>query len=1432
VRGLELQTKRRDLFATVRTEGALLPADFLTRISEGDRNVEGLTPEAYHLIPGEKINEAINRSWNRLLGAWTSFCSSMEKTTDNDPATSVTRERWLLPLFQELGYGRLQTSKAVEIDGKLYPISHTWQRTPIHLVGRRVSLDKPSAGVAGAARSSPHSLLQEFLNRSADHLWGFVSNGRQLRILRDNISFTRQAYVQFDLESMMDGEVYADFVILWLICHQSRVEAERPEQCFLEKWSKSAQEQGTRVLDQLRVGVEEAITALGRGFLGCPANTSLRENLKSGGLTTQDFYRQLLRTVYRLLFLFVAEDRDLLLDPQATSEAKDRYRRFYSITKLRRFAERRRGTKHVDIWRGATLIFCKLGDEHGCPELGLPPLDSFLWSDEAAPAIDGCDIENRYLLDAVRALTFTTDRNVRRAVDYRNLGTEELGSIYESLLELQPVLNGDAGSFGLTTTPGHERKTTGSYYTPATLINCLLDSALDPVLDKAVKAEKPETAILNLKICDPACGSGHFLIAAAHRVAKRLASVRTGDEEPSPESVRTALRDVIGKCVYGVDINPMAVELCKVSLWMEALEPGKPLSFLEHRIQCGNSLLGTTPALLKEGIPDEAFEPIEGDDAGFCREYKRLNRTEHEKQQSLFGLKSEPWERLGDLASGIMSLAEIDDATIEGIRLKQEYYEELVRSSGYLYGQLWADAWVASFVWKKAYDSGLSYPMTEEIFRKIEQSPYFVPGWIRDEIERLADQYCFFHWHLAFPDVFGIPSPNEEPENEHTGWSGGFDVVLGNPPWERIKLQEKEWFAERRPDIANAPNAAARRRMIDDLRTEDPELHKEFLESRRQAEGESHLIRNSGRYPLCGLGDVNTFAVFAELKRNLIKDTGRLGCIVPLGIATSDTTKFFFQSLTTSQCLVSLYGFENEEHIFPAIDHRNTFGLLTISGGKNGRAEADLFFYGRQTADLLDTFRHFSLSSEDIALINPNTKTCPVFRNNRDAEIIKEIYQKVPVLLGDGPPAKNPWSISFLRMIDMTNDSHLFRTRGQLEGNGWNLNGNVFTKAEDSYLPLHEAKMLHYFDHRFGTYEGQTEAQARQGKLPELNDEQHFDPTFPAMPRYWVKQQDVVDSVAQVPRPLIRAFRNNDEQNALQMLANWYVGDCLNKLEPLNSSFSFFPPGSSHLPWAENKKNRTANMKLAALLPLSEKDLEIFSQAATGIDCAGLLIERRTPRWLLGWRDITNATNERSAIFSCLPLVGVGNNAPLMVLPVDNAQEAHCLTSCLSSFPFDYVTRANLGGTHLNFFALKQLPVLSPETFGQQSPWDKTLSLSEWLRSRALELTYTVWDLAAFAEDLGYSGPPFRWDSERRFLMRCELDAAFFHLYGIRRDDVEYIMETFPTVKQRDERRHGEYRTKKMILEVYDAMAEAIRTGGQYQTILSPPPADPEVAHH
>ncbi len=764
-----MQTRRRALFSTVRTEGAILPPDLLQRVADGDGDLRGLTADDYHLAAGERLGEVITRSWNRLVGAWAGFRDAAERLPGDDPGTTLTRERWLLVLFQELGYGRLQTARAVELGGKTYPVSHAWGNVPIHLVGVRVPLDTRTARVAGAAAHSPHGLLQELLNRSEERLWGFVSNGLELRVLRDNSSLTRQAYVQFDLEQLLEGEVYSDFVLLWLLCHESRVEAERPVECWLERWSQAAAEQGTRALEGLRQGVQGAIEALGTGFLAHPANAALKEALRAGELTTQDYYRELLRLVYRLLFLFVAEDRELLFDPAAGEEARGLYERFYSTRRLRRLAERRRGTRHADLWQSLRLVMRKLGDEEGSAELALPALGSFLWSGEAVRHLAGAELANADLLTAVRSLAFTEQAKVLRAVDYKNLGSEELGSVYESLLELHPDLNVDAAAFALTTAAGHERKTTGSYYTPSSLVHCLLDSALDPVLEEAASADDPERAILDLRVCDPATGSGHFLVAAAHRIAKRLAAVRTGDEEPAPEAVRAALRDVIGRCLYGVDVNPMAVELCKVSLWMEALEPGKPLSFLDAHIRWGNSLLGTTPELLAAGIPDDAFKAIEGDDRTVAGELKRRNKREREGQLTL---DDEVLELETALAEDAAVLDAAADDTIAAVHEKEERFRAFERSPEHERAKLLADAWCAAFVQRKV--EGAPH-ITQGVLRLLARDPASVPDDVRGEIERLAAEYRFFHWHVEFPTILA----------QHTC---GFDVALGNPPWVRQEL--------------------------------------------------------------------------------------------------------------------------------------------------------------------------------------------------------------------------------------------------------------------------------------------------------------------------------------------------------------------------------------------------------------------------------------------------------------------------------------------------------------------------------------------------------------------------------------------------------------------------------------------------------------------
>lgn len=1347
-----MQINRRNIFTTIRTEGAILPADLLKKISDNDKSIDGLTPGAYHLDPGEKLNEAISSAWNRLLGAWSNFKSAREKLSTNDAGTTITRERWLLPLFNHLSYGRLQLSKGIIVNGESFPVSHAWQKTPIHLIGCNIGLDKRTPGQAGAARMSPHGMVQQLLNRSDDHLWAFLSNGLTLRILRDNITLTRQAYVEFDLESMMDNEVYSDFILLFLLCHQSRVEAERPEECWLERWSKIAQDQGIRALNQLRSGVEEAITALGKGFLTHPQNSLFKEKLKSGALSNNDYYRELLRLIYRLIFLFVAEDRELLFTSDTSPKVKDLYTRYYSTGRLRRLATRRKGTQHSDQWQGLKLVFQKLGADEGCPALGLPALGSFLWSNDSTPNLDSCELANADLLASIRALTVTSDSKTRRPVDYKNLGSEELGSIYESLLELHPRINSESGAFELGTAGGHERKTTGSYYTPSSLVQCLLDTALDPVLDEAAKKDDPGKAILDLKVCDPACGSGHFLIAASHRMAKRLAAIRTGDDEPSPEATRTALRDIIGHCVFGVDINPLAVELCKVSLWMEALEPGKPLSFLEHKIQCGNSLLGTTPALLQKGIPDDAFKPIEGDDKSICREYKKQNKQERESlQSSLFAPDAMPWQRQGDLATGFMNLDDIPDDTIESIHKKEERYAKIRESSGYLYGEFWADTWCAAFVWKKTKD--FPYPITEEVFRKIEKSPHDVPKWMKEEIIRLKKQYNFFHWHIAFPIVFKMAQNGQAIENEQTGWNGGFDVVLGNPPWERIKLQEKEWFANRRLDIANAPKAATRGKMIEVLKTEDPKLYGEFIEDRRKSEGESHLLRDSDRYPLCGTGDVNTYAVFAELKRLLIRRESRVGCLVPSGIATDDTTRFFFQNLMESNSLISLYDFTNALGSFPAVDRNTKFCLLTLTGShSNTNKAADFVFFAEKTTDLLDHNRHFNLTISDIRLLNPNSQTCPVFRTKSDAELSKILYKKLSPIYNE-ISGINPWGINFLRMFDMANDSGSFITREVLEEGGWKADGNRYGNAESRMLPLYEAKMIHHFDHRFADVGPPKAGAFTRGSSEYLSAHDHDNSLRYAFPRFWVNETEVITRL--------------------------------------------YPKGWQH-------------------------------------------------KWFISFRDVTgNVANIRTSVFSVIPWSAVGHTLPVCLSEIQSDLLILFLSNVIS-LVFDYCTRQKMGGTHLTYFILKQLPILTISNYENHEYLTRELEPKLYIGVRSLELSYTSWDLEPFAKDCGYDGPPFRWDDERRFKIRCELDAAYFHLYlgtpeewqkqgtpellgyfTTPREAVEYVMETFPIVKRKDEAKYGSYRTKELILDIYDAMAEAIRTGKPYQTILDPPPGPP-----
>jgi hypothetical protein len=1023
-------------------------------------------------------------------------------------------------------------------------------------------------------------------------------------------------------------------------------------------------------------------------------------------------------------------------------EARQRYDQYFSSARLRQLARRRRGDRHGDLWDAVQLVFGALGDEDGVPDLALPGIggifETALDDGRALPLdepLAGARLSNEALLGAVRALSLVKPRDGSpwRRVDFGNLGAEELGSVYESLLELIPRYDAEQLSYTLETLAGNERKETGSYYTPTSLVECLLDSALDPLLDEACAhgtVDERVAALLGLTVCDPACGSGHFLVAAARRIAKRIAAEETGDPEPPDAVVRAALRCVTGRCIYGVDINPMAAELAKVSLWLEALEPGKPLSYLDQNIRVGNSLLGVTPALLTDGLPDEAFKPIEGDDRKVAAALKKQNAAECAGQHDLFSPAGIQVSNAA-LAKRAAAVTQTLPDSLEDLHIHQQRQAaELAESPEWRTRKLVADAWCAAFVQPKTEETR-STAITQSILEQFDSGANTLElSAVEDLVSDLTRQYRFFHWHVEFPHIFptGNGATSIDPV---TGWSGGFACVIGNPPWERVKLQEQEFFASRSPDIANAPNAAVRKKLIaalsDSTSPADQTLYSEFQAEQRKAAGWSHLLRESNRYPLTGHGDINTYAAFAETARTVIGPRGRLGMIVPTGIATDATTAPFFRDLITGHRLASLLDFVTNPRLWTDVGNRRyRFSILTIGGSRSRIEHAEFATLTKHPSELPPPAQRIRVAAEDLLLVNPNTGTCPMFQTSRDARITIDVYKRIPILWRD-EPEDNPWDVSFLRMLDMANDSGLFYTSDKLKVDGWHLLGNVFVRGKERMLPLYEAKLVHHFDHRLASYDKRAVG-SQDTELPRLDLDEKNDPSRSPIPRYWV---DMVE-----------------------------IGKRLGRRG-----------------WDKN--------------------------------------------WLFGWRDIARSTDERTMICDVLPRTAVGHTYPLML---SGSRHPGCLYANLASFVLDYVARQKMAGTHLTYGYVMQWPVFPPRTYDEHAPWEFSNSLQLWIDSRVLELSYTAYDLASFAVGLGDNGPPFRWDEERRLAMRAELDAAFFHLYGIERDDVDYIMETFPIVRRKDEQRYGTYRTKELILEIYDAMTEAARTGKPYQTILNPPP--------
>lgn len=804
----------------IRIEGGLLSPDFLECIHTQD----GQKPKDFGVT--RSLVDEIASVWADAQTYWKAF-ERRRAHASTDSITTITREQWVSPLLEALGYRLVFQRRAVEVDGRTYAISHRAlpsenqqskiedeaDAPPVHIVGYDLELgNRPPAG---RGTLSPHGLLQDYLNRS-EHLWGIVTNGYTLRLLRESVYFTRPAYIEFDLKQMFEGGRLDEFILFYRLAHRTRLPQgiDDADQCWLERYHQVAIEQGGRIREGLRDAVEQALVILANGFLAHPKNETLREKIRQGKLTAREFYRQLLYLIYRLLFLLVAEERNILLAHHPLTQSPNHFDagRFYhdnlSIARLRALAGEplTAPERFDDLYLGLRMLFYILSDEPSSAQLGLPTLNGELFN--PLEDLDHARLSNRALLEAIAKISYFEPEGddassrigwhsarssrrrddaskVRRRVNYAALDVEELGSVYESLLEFQPVIANVNGRLEFAFAAGTERKSTGSYYTAPQLVSELIQGALVPVLQERLKsaktAEEKKQAILSIKVCDPACGSGHFLLAAARTLGKELAKIEMHTDEPSPEAIRRATREVITHCIYGVDKNPLAVDLCKVALWLEGHAEGKPLTFLDHRIRCGDSLVGVRDlAVLEEGIPDEAFEPVAGDDKKIASALKKQNRQEREGQMGL------PFDasQINALVATRHSLLAIADETPAQIRRKKAMYEQWREQSAR--DRITCDLWTAAFFadLTRANRDDHRIPTTDALWR------YRQRGGVDERLTgaaiALAEKNRFFHWALEFPEVFSGQYSVDSGQLERTEQripNTGFDVILSNPPF-------------------------------------------------------------------------------------------------------------------------------------------------------------------------------------------------------------------------------------------------------------------------------------------------------------------------------------------------------------------------------------------------------------------------------------------------------------------------------------------------------------------------------------------------------------------------------------------------------------------------------------------------------------------------
>ena len=757
-------------YPSIRIEGPILSADIVERIAGGDYPGQAATDFG---LEG-RVRDEIARAWADARALWGMFSRRRSApATEDRSGTSRTRSTWVLPLLSLLGYELEYIREAAELRGRKYPVSHRAVNRadlPVHVVGFLEDLDAREA-----RRMSAHSLVQEYLNLADEHLYALVTNGLRLRLLRDASRLVRLSYVEMDLERMMEEELYADFAVLFRLLHASRMPSGPGDaaSCILERYHQDALENGERIRGGLSLAVERSIVTLADGFLNEPENTELDRLLSAGEDALLNLHHALLVVIYRILFLLVIEERDLVFADGVDQRKRSIYYEHYSASRLRRLAEiaRVEDGRNTDLWVLLRQTF-RLFEEDGAGEaLGIEPLGGDLFGARSLGPLSDAILRNHSLGACMENLNRFYDAQTRQTirVNYGALNVEEFGSVYEGLLEKDPVVSRIDGAWRFSFKAGEARASSGSHYTPEELTHPLIRNSLDHVIAARLKEPDPEAALLSIRVCDPACGSGHILLNAARRIGLELARVRTDVEQPAPPDVRRAVRDAIRHCVYGVDKNAHAVELCKVALWLESHDPGEPLGFLDHHVKCGDSVVGVARREeLLDGVPEAAFRR-QSDDDGTAAALGKRNRAERlSRGQIPLELDELTRDNLDSIQRGIRAVEGMAEHTLVQIEEKRAAYENLVSQTERKRLRELASILVAQSFIPKTQANAELMTTDADYLRYVGGATGAVYDLRADSACRLARERGFFHWFIEFPEVFE---------------RGGFDCILGNPPF-------------------------------------------------------------------------------------------------------------------------------------------------------------------------------------------------------------------------------------------------------------------------------------------------------------------------------------------------------------------------------------------------------------------------------------------------------------------------------------------------------------------------------------------------------------------------------------------------------------------------------------------------------------------------